>query len=121
MFLNFRVCGRINMSTDNRNISLFIHMMPGDYDDTLSWPFSGHITLSLIHPTNPMETIYLKMQSSAESEAFRRYSFGNASTEVLPMNPVAFGYAEFVTVDEVLQKGFIKDDKIVIKIIVECI
>jgi len=117
----YKVCGRINLSTDNRNISLFIHMMPGDYDDTLSWPFSGHITLSLIHPTNPVETICLRMQSSAESEAFKRYSFGNTSTEVLPMNPVAFGYAEFITVDEVLQKGFIEDEKIVIKIIVECI
>lgn len=109
------------MSTDNRNLSLFIHMMRGDYDDTLSWPFSGHITLSLIHPTNPMLTICLKMESSAESEAFRRCSFGNNSNEVPPLNPRAFGYSEFVAIDEVLKNGFIQNDTIVIKIIVECI
>lgn len=118
---NFRVCGRINISTDNRNLSLFIHMMRGDYDDTLIWPFSGHITLSLIHPTNPIQTTCLKMQSSPESEAFRRCSFGNNGIEVPPINPRAFGYTEFITVDEVLQNGFIKNDTIVIKIIVECI
>jgi len=108
------------MSTDNRNLSLFIHMMRGDYDDTLIWPFSGHITLSLIHPTNPIQNICLKMQSSAESEAFRRCSFGNIGNEVLSLNPRAFGYTEFVAIDEVLQNGFIKNDSIVIKIIVEC-
>ncbi|CAH1724243.1 TNF receptor-associated factor 6-like [Aphis gossypii] len=117
----YKVCGRINMSSDNRNLSLFIHMMRGDYDDTLIWPFSGHITLSLIHPTNPMQSICLKMQSSAESEAFRRCSFGNNGNEVPSLNPRAFGYTEFVSIDEVLQNGFIKNDSIVIKIIVECI
>ncbi|XP_015368907.1 PREDICTED: TNF receptor-associated factor 6-like [Diuraphis noxia] len=116
----YKVCGRINMSTDNRNLSLFIHMMRGEYDDTLIWPFSGHITLFLIHPTNPMQTICLKMQSSAESEAFRRCSFGNISNEVPPLNPRAFGYHEFVAIDEILQNGFIKNDSIVIKIIVKC-
>lgn len=108
------------MSTNNRNLSLFIHMMRGDYDDTLNWPFSGHISLSLIHPTNPVQTICLKMESSSESEAFRRFSFGNNFSEVPPLNPRAFGYSEFVAIDEVLDSGFIKNDTIVIKIIVEC-
>lgn len=109
------------MSTDNLNLSLFIHMMRGDYDDTLTWPFSGHITLSLIHPTNPNQTICLKMQSSVESEAFRRCSFGNSGNEVPSLNPRAFGYTEFVAIKEVLENGFIKNDSIVIKIIVDCI
>jgi len=109
------------MSSDNRNLSLFIHMMRGDYDDTLIWPFSGHITLSLIHPTDPEQTICLKMQSSAKFEAFRRCSFGNSGNEVPSLNPKAFGYNQFVAIDEVLQNGFIKNDLIVIKIIVECI
>lgn len=108
------------MSPDNRNLSLFIHMMRGDYDDTLSWPFSGHITLSLIHPTNPLQTTCLKMQSSAESEAFRRCSFGNG-IDVPHLNKRAFGYTDFVAIDEIIENGFIKDDRIVIKIIVECI
>lgn len=109
------------MSPDNRNLSLFIHMMRGDYDDTLSWPFSGHITLSLIHPTNPLQTTCLKMQSSAESEAFRRFSFENNGIEVPHLNKRAFGYTDFIAIDEIIENGFIKDDKIVIKIIVECI
>ncbi|XP_050436961.1 TNF receptor-associated factor 6 isoform X2 [Adelges cooleyi] len=117
----YKVCGRVNMSTDNQNLSLFIHMMRGDYDDTLNWPFNGHITLSLIHPTDPSLTVCLKMESSAESEAFRKCSFSNNGNETPPLNPRAFGYSEFVAIDEVLQNGFIKDDSIVIKIIVECI
>lgn len=110
------------MSSDNRNLSLFIHMMRGDYDDTLVWPFSGRITLSLIHPTDQEKTICLKMQSSEEFVAFRRCSFGNNGNEtLLSLNPRAFGYTDFVTIDEVLDKGFIENDTIVIKIIVECI
>jgi len=95
-------------------------MMRGDFDDTLRWPFTGHITLSLVHPTNPALTICLKMKSSAEFEAFRRCSYEN-SNEVPALNPRAFGYAEFVTINEILENGFIKNDTIVIKIIVECI
>lgn len=96
-------------------------MMRGDYDDTLTWPFSGRITLSLIHPKNEELTICLKMQSSDESVAFRRCSFGNNGNETpLGLNPRAFGYNEFVTIDDVLGKGFIENDTIVIKIIVEC-
>ncbi|VVC28103.1 Hypothetical protein CINCED_3A015109 [Cinara cedri] len=117
----YKVCGRINMSSDNRNLSLFIHMMRGDYDDTLVWPFSGRITLSLIHPKNQEQTICLKMQSSDESVAFRRCSFGNNGNDTPHLNPRAFGYTEFVAIDEVLDKGFIENDTIVIKIIVECI
>lgn len=109
------------MSTDNCNLSLFIHMMRGDYDDTLNWPFFGQITLSLIHPTNSKQTISLKMQSSAVAEAFRRCSFENYGNEVPPLNPKGFGYTEFVAIEDVLQNGFIKNDTIVIKIIVECI
>jgi len=116
----YKVCGRINMSANNHNLSLFIHMMRGDFDDTLRWPFTGHITLSLVHPTNPALTICLKMKSSAEFEAFRRCSYEN-SNEVPALNPRAFGYAEFVTINEILENGFIKNDTIVIKIIVECI
>lgn len=115
---NFRVCGRINLSADTLNLSLFIHMMRGDYDDTLIWPFAGLITLSLIHPTDTSQNICLEMQSSSESEAFRRYSFGNNTQD---KNPRAFGYSEFVSIKEILENGFINNDTIVIKIIVECI
>lgn len=97
--------------------------MRGDYDDALNWPFSGHITLSLIHPTNPTQSICLEIKSSAESEAFRRCSFendDNDNDEVSRLNTVGFGYPEFVSIDEVLQNGFIKNDTILIKIIVKC-
>lgn len=70
-------------------------MMRGDYDDTLSWPFSGNITLFLIHPTNPTQTICLRTQSSAESEAFRKCSFVNDDSEVYRCNTVGFGYLEY--------------------------
>lgn len=91
--------------------------MRGDYDDTVSWPFSGHITLSLIHPNDPSQTICLKMQSSDKSEAFRRYSFENMNQN---KNPRAFGYSEFVSINEIIENGFINNDTIVIKIIVNC-
>lgn len=108
----------MNLSADTQNLSLFIHMMRGDYDDTLIWPFAGHITLSLIHPTDPSQNISLDMESSAEFEAFRRYSFENNSQDT---NPRAFGYSNFVSIQEIFDNGFINNDTIVIKIIVECL
>jgi hypothetical protein len=30
------------------HLSLFIHLMRGDYDDVLDWPFRGRITLSIL-------------------------------------------------------------------------
>lgn len=118
--LNFRLCGRLNISSDNSNLSLFIHMMRGDYDDTLSWPFSGHIILSLIHPTDPAKNFVLPMPSSPDSDAFRRCSTGNINNEIFNLNPRAFGFVDFFAIDEVFEKGFIKNDTIVIKITVKC-
>lgn len=94
-------------------------MMRGDYDDTLNWPFSGRITLSLIHPTDPIKHFVLPMTSSPDCEAFRRCSSGNIN-EIFNLNPRAFGFTDFYAIDEVFKNGFIKNDIIVIKITVEC-
>jgi hypothetical protein len=61
IYINFN---RSNLSRINPNgvdtgygshVSLFVHMMQSDWDDTLEWPFSGRITLSILDQSDDGE------------------------------------------------------------------
>ena len=34
---------------EDNHLSCFIHLMPGDHDDTLEWPFRGEVTIELMN------------------------------------------------------------------------
>lgn len=47
----YRLCIRLNLSPkDNNYIAILIHVMKTEQDQTLDWPFSGRLTVTLIHP-----------------------------------------------------------------------
>ena len=37
------------ISVKGTHISLYVYLMQGDFDDTLAWPFEGHITVQLLN------------------------------------------------------------------------
>lgn len=49
--INLRLCIRFNLSPkDQSYVAILIHMMKTDHDNTLEWPFSGRITVNVVHP-----------------------------------------------------------------------
>ena len=42
-------CGDNVGDSEGTHISCFINLMPGEYDDTLEWPFQGEVTVQLLN------------------------------------------------------------------------
>lgn len=88
--------------------------MRSENDVTLDWPFSGRISLKLIHPTDPQRHLKETMMSRPELEAFRR-----PRHEICPRG---FGYTEFVKVSDLLSIGFLGEtDTLVLRVQVQCV
>ncbi|XP_054290372.1 TNF receptor-associated factor 6-like [Macrosteles quadrilineatus] len=113
-YVGYRFCARLKMSIENPNyLSLLIHLKQGQFDQALDWPFSGRISFTLVHPTNPDLTIKETMMSRPELEAFKK-----PSKEI---SPRGFGYSEFVLLSDVMTKGFLDNDSLVIKIQIQTV
>nr|CAH7731286.1 unnamed protein product [Callosobruchus chinensis] len=47
----YKLCVRINLSPkDNNYLAILIHVMKTEHDLALEWPFSGRLSITLIHP-----------------------------------------------------------------------
>ena len=111
----YKMCARIYPNGDgigkNTHISLFFVIMRGHYDALLPWPFSQKVTLMMIdqnHKEFHMETF----KPDPTSTSFKR-----PTTE---MN-IASGCPLFLPLEKLhsRQHGFLKDDTIFVKIIVD--
>ncbi|KAE8753161.1 TNF receptor-associated factor 6 [Frankliniella occidentalis] len=111
----YRFCLRLNLSAKNRShLAVLVHLMRSENDVTLDWPFSGRMSLKLIHPTDPQRHLKETMMSRPELEAFRR-----PRHEICPRG---FGYTEFVKVSDLLSIGFLGEtDTLVLRVQVQCV
>ena len=49
------------------HVSVFLHLMPGIFDDDLKWPFQGDITIQLINQLNPTSNFKQEFRFSHSS------------------------------------------------------
>lgn len=99
-------------------MSLFIHLMRGDYDDILEWPFRGRITLTVLDVRGgsssaaPAATSRSSSKSQQQQPA-RKKDISSCVTETDPtleafQRPTSsrsrrgFGYVEFVSLADLL-------------------
>ncbi|KAK9708697.1 hypothetical protein QE152_g27060 [Popillia japonica] len=108
----YKLCVRFNLSAKDPNyIAVLIHMMKTEHDHTLDWPFSGRISVSIIHPTQSFRTIKETMMTRPELDAFKR--------PVQELNPKGFGYTEFTLLEDIIEQGFIDCNQLLIKVNVQ--
>jgi len=107
----YRVCLRMNVqSRENTGfLSIFIHLMQGEFDDFLQWPFIGTITLTIVDQSDDVEKKHISetMTSKPGLDAFKR--------PVGERNPKGFGYVEFVSLEMLSERSYVKDDTLFIK------
>lgn len=110
----YKVCGRMNISPHGEGqIALLIHLMKSPHDASLEWPFSGRLTLAIIHPTDGNLTVKETFVSRPDLEAFQR--------PMSDFNYKAFGYSNFISFNDIIEKGFLCDDTLTVKIDIQCI
>ena len=109
----YKMCARLYLNGDGMgkgsHISLFFVLMRGEYDSLLSWPFRQKVTLVLVDQEG-CRNVTDAFRPDPNSSSFQR-----PRTE---MN-VASGCPLFVPLAVLESEGYIKDDAIFVKMIVD--
>lgn len=110
----YKACVRVHLngtgSAWGKCLSLFIHFMPGEFDDILQWPFHGRITLSILDQNDNFQLrsdIRESMEPSPQLDAFER----PRGTR----NHKGFGYLEFVNLSTLFGSNFVNGDTLYVK------
>ena len=94
------------------HISIFFIVMKSEYDELLSWPMQTRVTFELINLENETNSITETFVSNPKSCSFQK--------PTMEMN-VSTGCPTFVSIQQFLKGGFIKDNCAFIKTTVETI
>lgn len=104
--LGYKVC--LRCSVIQEEVGIFVHLMTGQDDDLLQWPFEGKISIRLKNRGNYQDLVET-MSTSSSSAAFERPSGLR--------NKIGFGLPHFISVKTLMAQGFwdsSKDDIVII-------
>ncbi|XP_067043182.1 TNF receptor-associated factor 6-like [Acropora muricata] len=111
----YKLSLRINLNGVNRGvgryIALFVHMMQGDYDSILEWPFTGRITLTILDQSEGTEFrqhISETLIAKPNLLAFQR--------PTAPRNYKGYGYVEFAPIEHIREPMYIKNNTMLVRI-----
>ena len=92
------------------HVALFIHMIQGEYDGLLVWPFSGTITISVLDQSGPggRNEISRVIQAMPHLSAFQKPRSAISCT--------GYGFEKFAPIEKFFSPPVVKDDKLFLKI-----
>ena len=106
----YKMCLRLYILGDGigkgSHMSLFFVLMKGEFDSILQWPFTHKVTFKLINQCGGRDVVDTFQPDPLSS------SFQKPKTD---MN-IASGCPRFVSLNELMQNGFIVDDTVFIKV-----
>ena len=93
-----------------KHISLFVHMMRGDYDNILKWPFTGEVNLSILDQSseNQKENIGQTFETRPNLVAFQK--------PTTPRSYKGYGYVEFAPLDQIREPKYVQNDRMLVRI-----
>lgn len=111
-----------NGSGEGTHLSVYIRVLPGEYDGLLEWPFPHRVTFSLLDQSDPALS---KPQHITESfspdpnwKNFQRPrpgAMGSVRTGCLDESMLGFGYPKFISHERMKERNYIRDNAIFIK------
>ena len=109
----YKMCLRLYILGDGigktTHMSLFFVLMKGEFDNILQWPFTHKVTFRLINQCGSRDVMDVFQPDPLSS------SFQKPKSD---MN-IASGCPRFVSLNELMQNGFILDDTVFIKVKVD--
>lgn len=107
----YKLCLRLHLQTPSaprcsNYISLFVHTMQGEFDSQLSWPLQGIIRLAVLDQTEGQHHMEI-METKPDLQAFQR--------PTVQRNPKGFGYVTFMQLQALRQRGFVRDDVLLVR------
>ena len=111
----YKLCLRINLngvdSGVGRYIALFVHMMQGDYDSILEWPFTGRITLAILDQSEGTE-----FRQHVSETLIAKPSLLAFQRPTAPRNYKGYGYVEFAPIEHIRDPQYIKNNTMLARI-----
>lgn len=105
-----------NGSGEGSHLSLYVRLLPGEFDALLKWPFEGEITLSLLdqnrNSNRGQRNISQSFSPDPNWKSFQRPS-KNGST-------LGFGYPQFVSHRGLESTNYVKDNCLFMKATIDC-
>ena len=107
------MCLRVNLngidSGSNTHVSMFVHLMQGEFDNIISWPFSNGLEITImdqdqVNPVNIKEELFAR----PTLQAFLR--------PTMPRNHKGYGYVEMVTHHALRTRKYILNDTMIVKV-----
>lgn len=110
-FRGYKMCLRINLNGVETgfgtHLSLFVHLMRGEFDDNLVWPFTGKIILIVSDQSDAKNDIVETLVGNGAIAAFHKPSSSR--------NHKGFGYMEFVPLSRIDNSVYVKNNTLIIR------
>jgi len=109
----YKMCLRVNLngidSGVGTHVSMFVHLMMGEFDSIIDWPFPGTITLTVMDQIaeNP-EHIRETLAARSSLQAFLRPKTNR--------NHKGYGYVEMVPHQTLRTRNYIREDTMVVRV-----
>ncbi|KAM6980493.1 TNF receptor-associated factor 6 [Aplochiton taeniatus] len=108
----YKLCLRLHIQTAaaprcSNYISLFVHIMQGNSDGQLSWPFQATIRLAILDQGPEGQHHEEVMETKPDLQAFQK--------PTIQRNPKGFGYVTFLHLTQLQHRAFVKDDTMLVR------
>lgn len=100
-----------NGTGENSHVSIYIKILPGDYDALLRWPFAHSVAFTLFDQSEKACNIVESFVPDPTWENFQRPSKEPDS--------LGFGFPRFVSHETLKKRQYIKDDTMYVRIKVD--
>ncbi|XP_077692910.1 TNF receptor-associated factor 4 isoform X2 [Eretmochelys imbricata] len=109
-----------NGSGEGSHLSVYIRVLPGQYDNLLEWPFSYRVTFSLLDQSDPS---LAKPQHITETfnpdPNWKNFQKPGASRSSLDESTLGFGYPKFISHEDIKKRNYVRENTVFIKASVE--
>ena len=94
-----------------KHVALFVHMMQGDYDSILEWPFTGKIALSILDQSDGAEYRHHISETLVAKPILLAFQRPTA-----PCNYKGYGYVEFAPIETICEPQYVRNNTMLVPI-----
>jgi TNF receptor-associated factor 4 len=108
-----------NQEGKGTHLSVYLKVLPGEFDEILAWPFCGEVTIRLI---NQRKNKFHHQQAVALTSDANLHVRKKPDVGANPANQSSWGFAKFIPFSELSAKGmfadkeYLKDDSIILQV-----
>ncbi|XP_025091668.1 TNF receptor-associated factor 4-like isoform X2 [Pomacea canaliculata] len=103
-----------NGAGEGKYLSVYIKLMPGEYDNILEWPFRLPVSFTLFDQNEDVEMRAHLSESFVPDPTWKHFQ-----KPVKNVDSLGFGYPKFVSNEILKTRDYIKDDSIIIRVSVD--